>query len=96
MLRKSCIALVCLLGLSSCIVTDVTVPLDLDLEETELGTKTGTSTARSLLWIVAWGDAGYAAAAEEGGLKVLRHADQDVFAILGGLYSQTTTVVYGD
>lgn len=95
MLRQVCIAFVALLGLSSCIVTDVRLPLDTDLNETEMHVKSGEASLQSVLWSVAWGDAGIAAAAHDAGLKHITHADQRVFMILGGLYYKYTTVVYG-
>ena len=51
---------------------------------------------KSLLWLVAWGDAGTKAAAENGNIKVIRHADSRFFSVLFGLYTEVTTVVYGD
>ena len=95
MFRKTCVAFIALLGLSSCIVTDVKLPLDTDLNETKVHTKSGESTLQSVLWSVAWGDAGIQAAALDGGLRYVSHADQRVFSILGGLYYKYTTVVYG-
>ena len=81
---------------TSCILTDVQMPLDTDLQETSLGAKKGTSSYQSILGLIAWGDAGTQAAAKEGEISVLRHADQQVFAVLGFLYYKQTTVVYGD
>ena len=89
-----------LLGLtcltSGCLFTDVKIPLDTNLEETKLGSKTGESSSQSVLWMVAWGDSGAQAAAQAAGITTLLHADQKVFSVLFGLYSKQTTVVYGD
>ncbi|HEX6885968.1 MAG TPA: TRL-like family protein [Planctomycetota bacterium] len=89
-----------LLGLSfltsGCLFTDVKLPLDTNLEETKLGDKTGESSSQSVLWLVAWGDSGTQAAAQEGGIKTILHADQHVFSVLFGLYSRQTTIVYGE
>lgn len=79
-----------------CAYVQVKTPYDADLNQTELGTKSGTASAYSLFWLVSWGDASYAAAARNGGIKVMRHADQEVHQILFGLYSKWTVVVYGD
>lgn len=49
-----------------------------------------------MLWLFAWGDASYAAAAANGGIATLRHADQEVFTVLFGLYTRWRVVVYGD
>ena len=81
---------------SGCIVVDVKAPLDTDLNQTQLGDKVGRAHMQSVLGLVAWGDAGTQAAAEEGGLTTINHADLEVFSILGGLYYKQTTVVYGD
>ncbi|HAR46383.1 MAG TPA: hypothetical protein DCS05_09515, partial [Nitrospiraceae bacterium] len=47
-------------------------------------------------WLVAWGDAGTAAAARDGNITTVNHMDREAFSILFGLYTKTTTVVYGD
>ncbi|BBO81704.1 TRL domain-containing protein [Desulfosarcina ovata] len=85
-----------LLSLSGCAYVNVKSPLDVDLDQTQLGEKTGVAEARSILWLFAWGDASYAAAAAEGGITTMRHADQEVFTILFGLYTRWRVVVYGD
>lgn len=81
---------------SGCVYTSIKVPLDTNLEETRLGSKTGESEAQSILWLVSWGDSGTQAAAHNGGITTLMHADQKIFSVLFGLYSRQTTVVYGD
>ena len=81
---------------SGCLYTNVSVPLDTDLDDTELGSRVGRSEAQSILGLVAWGDAGTRAAAEEGGITTIKHADQSVFAVLGVVYTRVTTIVYGD
>jgi hypothetical protein len=85
-----------LLVFSGCAYVNVKSPLDVDLDRTTLGEKTGVAEARSLLWLFAWGDASYAAAAANGGIATMRHADQEVFNILFGLYTRWRVVVYGD
>ena len=82
--------------LPGCVFVDITVPLDTDLAETTLGSKVGKSSFQSILGLVSWGDAGTQAAAADGNLETIRHADQEVFLILAGLYYRHTTVVYGD
>lgn len=84
------------LALPSCIYADVTIPLDTDLDKTTLGAKTGEAQVQSVLWLFAWGDAGTKAAAANGNITTINHADQRVFSILWGLFSRQTTVVYGD
>ncbi len=85
-----------LMILSGCAYVNVKSPLDMDLDQTTLGEKRGVAEARSILWLFAWGDASYAAAATSGGITTMRHADQEVFNILFGLYTRWRVVVYGD
>ncbi len=85
-----------LMLLPSCVYTHVTVPLDTDLNNTKLGSKQGQSEFNSVLWAVAWGDAGTQAAATDGGLTNLTHMDREILSILGGLYYRQRTIVYGD
>ncbi len=75
---------------------NVVQPLDTDLAKTKLGSKVGESEAQAILGLIAWGDAGTQAAAKAGGITTLRHADTQVFSILGFVYSRQTTIVYGD
>ena len=99
-MRKTVMLLVCVglvsLLMSSCVYMKVQRPHDKNYDKTELGTKVGKSELKSVLWLFAWGDAGTKAAAEDGGITVLRHADVEYFVILMGLYARITTVVYGD
>jgi len=85
-----------LLVFSGCAFVSIKTPFDTDLDNTELGTKKGTAQAYSLLWLVSWGDASYAAAAKNGDIKVMKHADQEMLQILLGLYTRWRIVVYGD
>jgi len=82
--------------LSGCLYTDIQTPLDLDLNRTRLGDKIGRSQWQSVLWAVAWGDGGTQAAAKQGGLTVINHADSETFVLLGGLYWRQTTILYGE
>jgi hypothetical protein len=97
--RTTCLVALCaifLLPTTGCVYFNVTSPLDTNLDETQLGSKVGTSEAKSILGLVAWGDAGTDAAAKQGGITTIRHADQENFAILGFVYARYRTVVYGD
>ena len=85
-----------LLATTGCVYFNVTTPLDTNLDETQLGSKVGTSEAHSVLGLVAWGDAGTDAAAKQGGITTIRHADQENFAVLMFIYARYRTVVYGD
>lgn len=80
---------------SGCIHTRT--PYDENLDRTTLGDKTGEAHWQSVLGLFAWGDAGTKAAAQDGGLTVVNHADVETFAIFFGLlYLKRTTIVYGD
>jgi len=96
-MKSRLIALLLLsLLLSGCLYTDVQRPLGTEYNQTELGSKTGMASSYAVLWLFAWGDSGTRAAAENGHLTVIRHADIKVFSICFGLYSEVSTVVYGD
>ena len=84
-----------LITLSGCIY-NVRKPLDTDYDKTEIGTKVGISKSTSVPWLFAWGNAGTKAAAENGDITVIEHADTEVFSILFGLYTSVKTVVYGN
>ncbi len=81
---------------TGCLYSNVRMPLDEDFDKTTLGNKVGKSEAQSVLWLVAWGDAGTQAAAEDGDIKVINHADIEFLSILFGLYSKRTTILYGE
>ncbi len=87
---------IALIGMSGCLFVDITMPLDTDLNKTELGDKTGEASSHAVLWAVAWGDAGTKAAADNGGISVVRHADTRLYSFFLGIYTRRTTVVYGD
>jgi len=91
---------ICLLLLlfmaSGCAYVNIQTPFDSNLENTDLGSKKGTASLYSVLWLFTWGNAGYAAAARDGDIAVMKHADQEIKTILFGLYSRRTIIVYGD
>ena len=82
--------------LSGCVYVDVKTPLDKDVYNTKLGSKVGVSKTHSVLWLVAWGDAGTAKAAENGDITVITHLDVRYYSILFGLYAKRETIAYGD
>ena len=84
------------IALSGCAYVNVKTPLDTDLDKTTMGSKVGTSSLESVLWIAAWGDAGVKAAAENGNITVVNHVDQQTFSVLFGVYTKVTTIAYGD
>ena len=92
---KLAIILAVILIFSGCYV-NIKTPYDSDLDKTELGSKVGVAQAYSLFWAVSWGDASYAAAAKNGNIKILNHADQETFQIFYGMYTRWRVIVYGD
>ena len=82
--------------LSGCLYSHVTVPLSINLNETDVGSKKGEASIYSVLWLFAWGDSGSAAAAKNGGITTMTHMDQKLYVILFGIYTRTTTIVYGN
>lgn len=81
---------------SGCLFTHVEIPYDTDLDVTEFGDKQGEASWNSVLWLVAWGDAGTNAAAQNGGITTVRHMDKKILSVLFGLYHHEETIVYGD
>jgi hypothetical protein len=98
--RIKCIGIICLLLAAfltqGCAYSHVQGPLDTNFDNTVLGSKIGRSHTQSVLWLFAWGNGGSKAAADEGGITTITHADLEYFIVLFGLYTRITTVVYGD
>ena len=90
------IFIITVLLFGGCAYVNTKTPYDEDLDSTELGSKVGISEAYSIFWIVAWGDASYAAAARNGNIKILRHADQETFQVFLGMFTRWRIIVYGD
>lgn len=76
-------------------VSVYSAPVDLDYDDTDLGSKIGTSAVHTILGIVSFGDCSAATAAANGGIKVIKHSDCKVINALF-FYSSYTTIVYGD
>jgi len=94
-MKRLRLALLALPLFTACFV-NVKIPLDTDLDRTQLGAKVGESSAQSVIWLFEWGDAGTQAAAKQGGITTITHADRELFVLLFGIYAKTTTIVYGD
>lgn len=84
------------LFLTGCFYTNIKAPLDTELNNTVLGSKTGRASSHSVLFLVAWGDSGTAAAADAGGITTITHLDAEFFSVLFGAYTRVTTVAYGN
>ncbi len=82
--------------LAGCAYVNTRAPYDDNLNETTLGSKIGRASNHSILWLFAWGDASYAAAAADGDIEVLKHSDVEYFTVLFGLYMRRTIIVYGE
>jgi hypothetical protein len=95
-LRMVAAAFFSLVLLSGCFYAHVLTPLDTNVDKTTLGQKTGKASSYSILWAAAWGDAGTAAAAKNGGITTVNHMDREFFNVFFGVYTETTTIVYGD
>ncbi len=98
-MKKSIILIVMsavIFSFSGCAYMNVKAPLDQDLNQTTLGSKTGQASIQSLLWLFAWGDSGTKAAAENGGITVINHSDVQIQSYAFGLYTKETVFVYGD
>ncbi len=90
------VLLAVLFAFSGCAYVNVKTPFDTDLSQTTLGDKVGEASCYSILWLFAWGDAGTAAAAKNGGISIITHMDEQVLSVLFGLYFRSTTIVYGE
>jgi hypothetical protein len=88
--------LVVALLVTGCLYTHVLTPYDTNLDKTVLGQKTGKAYMQSVLWLFAWGDASTAAAAKQGGISTVNHMDREFLNVIFGVYTETTTIVYGD
>ena len=94
--RFAAAAIVVMILMTGCLYTHVVMPLDTNLDKTVLGPKTGKASMYSVLGLVAWGDSSSAAAAKQGGIATLNHMDREFLNIVFGIYTETTTIVYGD
>ena len=101
-------ALACLLlGIAGstlgCIAAPVVPPIGLvytDLDAPlaprgDVGSKRGTSTVTSILFLVSTGDGSVRAAAKNGGIREVKLVDYEYKNVLG-VFQRYTTVVYGD
>lgn len=77
------------------VFTNTRAPMDIDLNNTDLGSKRGTAESVSILGLVSIGDASIYAAAKSNNITTVKHADYEMFNVLG-IYSRFTTIVWGD
>lgn len=76
------------------IFTSIQAPLDTDFDETQISNKSGRASTIWILGIVATGDASIKAAAVNGGISEVQHADYHYLNVLG-VFAKFTTIVYG-
>lgn len=75
--------------------SQISAPLDVDFQNTDLsGLKKGTAETISILGLFATGDVSSQAAAQNGGITKIMHADYEYFNVLG-VFQKTTVIVYG-
>ena len=84
------------LGTATGCYINAKIPLDRNLDRTQLGDKVGRSSVKGVFWLFAWGDGGIQAAAFDGEIETVYHADLELYVILAGLYLRRTTIVYGE
>lgn len=70
-------------------------PLDTNVENTDMGTKTGEAQSVSILGLISYGDCSVNSAAKNGGLTKINHADYEFFNVLY-IYQSFKTIAYGD
>lgn len=75
------------------ILSDVKAPLSTNAADR--GSRRGTASIKSVLGWVTTGDASIAAAADAGGISVVKHVDFHSYSVLG-VYAEFTVIVYGD
>lgn len=77
-------------------VTDPAQNLAVAVDSSASANKRGTASAVSVLMLIAVGDASLDAALQDGGITKVHHVDHRVNMVLGGLWAQATTIVYGE
>jgi len=68
---------------------------DVNFDKTAVTSKSGQAMAKSVMGLVSWGDCSAQTAARNGSLKQINHSDYRFFTVLG-VYSEYTTIVYGE
>lgn len=76
-------------------VSVISAPLDIDYNNTQIGSKKGSASAVNILGLVSVGDASLKSAAANGRIKTVKAADYDYTNVLY-IFQKTTLNVYGD
>ena len=74
---------------------NVSAPIDVDNNETQMGSKVGKATTTMIFGLFSWGDSSTMAAARDGNITTVRHADHEYLNVML-IYQAFTTVVRGD
>ncbi len=74
--------------------SNTNAPLDIDVDNTKVTGKRGEASSYCILGLVSYGDASIKAAADNGGITTVEHADYKFLNVLF-FYQKFTTVVYG-
>lgn len=75
--------------------TNVRGPIAATSKEDWSDKKVGSATAKSILGLIATGDASIQAAAKNGGITKIHHVDHETRSVLG-VIAEFTTIVYGE
>ncbi len=75
--------------------SDIKAPMDIDLDKTAVGAKSGEAMVTTILGVVATGDCSIKAAAQNGGITTIESVDYKFFNVLG-VYQTFTTIVHGN
>lgn len=79
------------------VYTNIEAPLDLNAAGGKaIGPKRGEASSIAILGLVAVGDAGVWAAAENGGITRVNHLDYHFKSYVFGVFAKYTTIAYGE
>ena len=74
---------------------EYTAPLTTDAK-VDFGTKTGSSTNKTYVGLITTGNASVKAAADDAGIKTVKHVEYSYKNVVLYVYQETTVIVYGD
>ena len=75
---------------------DISAPIDIDYDETKIMMRKGEATCISYVGLVSVGDCSTKAAAANGGIQKVHHADYRFQNIIFGIVQKLTVQVYGE
>ena len=75
--------------------TQVRAPLDVDCDNTDMGSKVGQAKTMCFFHLVSVGDASVQAAAKDGGITKVKHLDYEFMNALG-IFNTMKIIAYGD